>query len=127
VENINENQLKQTINIHGMSTLELLSLIGKSIYAIRNFHKGNNHRNFYISTMEINNITLSQDGIWFDTGIEIFNESELGNRFSLDKEEIQNTLEKVKRQTLNNITEIFQTNVIERSLLQNFGQFIPLL
>lgn len=100
-------------SISEINKLELLSAIGKPIYAIRNYHKGSNHRNFYIATMEIRNIILSKNGIWIDTGYEIFNESELGHRFNMDKLQIEKTLDNVKKQPSNKISEIFKMNVID--------------
>lgn len=118
MEKVNESQTIQCNNLWGMNATELVSLIGKPIYAIRNNHRGSNHRNFYIATWEIQNIIVSCEGIWIDTGWEIFHESELGNRFNLDKKEIQEKLKYVKGQSLNNISEIFKVrekHVIDRN------------
>lgn len=114
MEKINQNETEHCIELQNKSAFEILSLIGKPIYAIRNYHKGSNHRNFYISTMIIKNIIFSQDGIWFDTGRrEIIHESELGHRFNLDNEKIKETLEYVKSQQSNKISEIFEMHFID--------------
>lgn len=97
--------------IRKMNVEEILSLIGKEIYAIRNHHKGNNRRNFYISTLNIKNIIISNDGIWIDTGFEIFHEEELGHRFNLNINEIKDKLEYVKNQEFNNISQIFKVRI----------------
>lgn len=112
-----ENERTESCNIREMSARELISLIGKPVYAIRNYHTNTNRRNFYVSTWEISNIIFSQDGVWIDTGFEIFHESELGNRFSFNREEIEKTLAFVRSQSLNNISQIFKIHVIDRDRL----------
>lgn len=92
---------------NSINLTDLLLLINEPVYAIRNYHKDSNTKNFYISTMKIQNILISKDGVWVDTGQEIFHESELGNRFNLNKEEAQNMLEYAKHLKSNKISEIF--------------------
>lgn len=100
-----------------MNTSNLFSLIGKSVYVIRNFHKGSNTRNFYIAEWKIENIIITKDGLWFNTGFEIFHESELGHRYSFDKLEIKKTLEYIKSQPYNKISKLFNIKITN---IENF-------